>query len=72
MQQDHIRDIHHAPKIFKETCQIDWSKSTSEIYNLVRGLSPYPAAWTALQGKTLKIYKCEKHILPHSKAIAEV
>ncbi len=37
-----------APKIFKETCHIDWNKSAEEIHNLVRGLSPYPAAWTEL------------------------
>lgn len=37
-----------APKIFKETCRIDWGKSAQEIHNLVRGLSPYPAAWTEL------------------------
>lgn len=38
-----------APKIFKEDCRIDWNKSAEAIHNLVRGLSPYPAAWTELQ-----------------------
>ncbi|WP_226388919.1 methionyl-tRNA formyltransferase [Penaeicola halotolerans] len=47
---------HHAPKIFKETCEIDWQKPALEIHNLVRGLSPYPAAWTTFQEKTCKIY----------------
>ncbi|MCH5228949.1 MAG: methionyl-tRNA formyltransferase [Muribaculaceae bacterium] len=37
-----------APKIFKETCHIDWSKSAEDIHNLIRGLSPYPAAWTTM------------------------
>lgn len=37
-----------APKIFKDTCRIDWRKSCADIHNLVRGLSPYPAAWTEL------------------------
>ncbi|MDE6309689.1 MAG: methionyl-tRNA formyltransferase, partial [Muribaculaceae bacterium] len=37
-----------APKIFKDTCRIDWEKSALEIHNLVRGLAPYPAAWTEL------------------------
>lgn len=41
-------DIKHAPKIFKEDCKIDWSKDTESIRNLIRGLSPYPAAWTTL------------------------
>jgi methionyl-tRNA formyltransferase len=46
-----------APKIHKETCKIDWTKSAEEIRNFIRGLSPYPAAWTTLNGKTLKIFK---------------
>lgn len=37
-----------APKIFKETCQINWTASAEQVYNLVRGLSPYPAAWSML------------------------
>jgi methionyl-tRNA formyltransferase len=55
-------ELKHAPKIFKEHCKIDWSKSAHEIHNLVRGLSPYPAAWTELKNDAgapviLKIYK---------------
>lgn len=41
-------DIKHAPKIFKEDCKIDWGKDTETIRNLVRGLSPYPSAWSNL------------------------
>lgn len=37
-----------APKIFKETCRIDWARTSREVHNHVRGLSPYPAAWTLL------------------------
>ncbi len=55
--QDHITDIKHAPKIFKETCKIDWSKDVDYIHNFIRGLSPYPAAYTLLEGKVFKIYK---------------
>lgn len=50
-------ELHHAPKIFKETCEIDWNKSALEIYNFVRGLSPYPAAWINFDGKFTKIFK---------------
>lgn len=57
--QDESMFKHHAPKIFKETCEIDWNKSSLEIHNLVRGLSPYPAAWTTLEGKNCKIYKTQ-------------
>jgi methionyl-tRNA formyltransferase len=45
-----------APKIFKETCQIDWNKPAGQVRNFIRGLSPYPAAWTYLAGKTCKIF----------------
>ena len=46
--QPFIEDLRPAPKIFKETCEIDFSKTASEIHNFVRGLSPYPAAWANL------------------------
>jgi methionyl-tRNA formyltransferase len=59
-----------APKISNETCAIDWNKTTGEIYNLIRGLSPYPAAWTTLKtnnGESFqcKIYESEKIIQAH-------
>lgn len=53
-------EIKHAPKIFKETCEIDWTKSVKAVYDFIRGLSPYPAAWTTLNGKTCKIYRTTK------------
>lgn len=46
-----------APKIFKETCEIQWNQPAQHIVNFVRGLSPYPAAWTVLQDKKFKIYE---------------
>jgi len=59
MQQDNIPadSLKHAPKIFKEHTHIDWSKPVREIHNLVRGLSPIPAAYTGLGDKTAKIFK---------------
>jgi methionyl-tRNA formyltransferase len=48
-----------APKITKEICQIDWNKSAIEIHNLVRGLSPHPAAFFNYNEKVIKIYKTE-------------
>lgn len=50
----------HAPKIFKEDCRIDWHQTSNRIYNQVRGLSPYPAAFTTLQGMVLRIFRCQK------------
>jgi methionyl-tRNA formyltransferase len=52
--------VKHAPKIFTETCKIDWCKSVSEVHNLIRGLSPFPGAFTYLNEKLLKIYRSEK------------
>lgn len=48
--------LRHAPKIFKEDMKIDWSKDAVSILNHIRGLSPYPAAFTVLEGKNIKIY----------------
>lgn len=58
-----------APKIFKEHCQIDWTQSQEQVYNLIRGLSPYPAAFTDLDGKTLKLYQVEKLPLDDSATL---
>ena len=66
--QDSVLDglaIKPAPKIFKETCEIDWTKPAKQVYDFVRGLSPVPGAWTTLvapDGKetVLKIYKSRK------------
>ncbi len=55
--QDHITNIKHAPKISRETCRIDFTKEALQVRNLIRGLSPYPAAFTLLGGKVLKIFK---------------
>lgn len=55
-------DTKHAPKIFKETCLIDWSKPVNDVYNHIRGLSPYPAAYTHLDGKTLKVYSATREL----------
>lgn len=52
-------DLKHAPKIFKEHCSIDWNQPAQTIYNLIRGLSPYPTAFTKLNDKTLKVFKAE-------------
>jgi methionyl-tRNA formyltransferase len=52
----------HAPKLFQETCVIDFTKTTQEVHNFIRGLSPFPTAWTTLDGLKFKIYKAEKEI----------
>jgi methionyl-tRNA formyltransferase len=59
VKQDFSKELKPAPKIFKETCKIEWQKEAKTIYDFVRGLSPYPAAWTTLDGKVLKIFETE-------------
>ncbi len=46
----------HAPKIFKETCEINWSQPSIDVRNFVRGLNPYPTAWCVVHGKTYKVF----------------
>jgi methionyl-tRNA formyltransferase len=50
-------EIRHAPKIFKETCEIHWNRPAEEIRNFVRGLNPHPGAWCLLAGKPYKIFR---------------
>jgi methionyl-tRNA formyltransferase len=58
----------HAPKLFTDTCRIDWGQPAASIHNLIRGLSPFPAAFAQLHGKTLKLFKAavqqEKPAIP--------
>jgi len=51
-----ITEFKHAPKIFKDDCKINFNQPVDAVYNMVRGLSPYPAAFTNLNDKTLKVY----------------
>jgi methionyl-tRNA formyltransferase len=54
-EQDHSQAT-KAPKIYHEMCKIDFNQTTVEVYNFIRGLNPFPAAWTTLQGKAVKLY----------------
>jgi len=51
------KEIKHAPKIFKETCEINWNRPSQRVRDFVRGLSPYPAAWTTIQNRIFKIFE---------------
>lgn len=59
LKQDENQPLKHAPKLFKENTEIDWGKSAEEIFNLVRGLNPFPTAWTIFNGKQYKIHSSE-------------
>jgi len=70
-------ELHIAPKIFKETCRIDWGQPLKKIYDFIRGLSPYPAAWTELVGDdgkaiTLKIYETKKAFASHDLPVGTI
>ena len=53
-------ELKHAPKIFTETCQINWNEGVDQIHNKIRGLSPFPGALSILDGKILKLFKSSK------------
>lgn len=77
-QEELVSDepLRPAPKIFKETCRIDWSLGVKRIYDFIRGLSPYPAAWTELlvNGKksVLKVYATTKEFTTPSESVGTV
>lgn len=65
-----VGELRPAPKIFKETCRIDWNQPVKRIYDFIRGLSPYPAAWTELvqpdgEAVVVKVFETEKIENPH-------
>ncbi|MCA4899988.1 MAG: methionyl-tRNA formyltransferase [Bacteroidota bacterium] len=68
--QSETIEIKHAPKIFKETCEINWNQSAKRIVDFVRGLSPYPAAWTTINGKQYKIFRCSAMLAAGSSQLA--
>ena len=60
--QEHLAEgieLKHAPKIFKEDCNINWNQPAETVYNFIRGLSPYPTAYTTLNDKILKVFGAE-------------
>ena len=65
--QPELPDLRPAPKIFKETCEIDFSKTALEIKNFVRGLSPYPGAWMTWNGNVVKVFKAAVSVVAEQK-----
>jgi methionyl-tRNA formyltransferase len=66
VDQPNSIEIKHAPKIFKETCEINWDQPSKKIIDFVRGLSPYPTAWTVINGRTFKVYSVSPISLSNS------
>jgi methionyl-tRNA formyltransferase len=69
--QDHLEDsiIKHAPKLFKENLQIDFNKPAAELVNFIRGLAPFPTAYTFLEQKQLKVFLA--HVVSEAPQVAE-
>ena len=70
-------ELRPAPKIFRDTCHIDWQGGVDSVYNFVRGMSPYPAAWCELvnandEAVALKVYSVSKEHVQHDKAAGTV
>ena len=75
--QKENKSLKEAPKLFKDNCRIDWSKGALAIHNHVRGLSPYPVAWTifthpTMEDVTVKIHKGAFTIGRHTKQIGTI
>lgn len=74
--QSNSEDIKTAYKIHRDTCKIDWTDTIDNIYNKIRGLSPYPASWTTLYNgedtATIKIYEVEKVLASHEHAVGSI
>jgi methionyl-tRNA formyltransferase len=64
--------LKHAPKIFTETCTINWNNTAESIFNLIRGLSPFPGALTKLDDKIFKIFAAQKEICSHQSPVGSV
>ena len=66
------RALHHAPKIDSETCRIKWEAPAAAINNLIRGLAPYPGAFTVLGEKKVKIFRAKAEIEVHTHPAGSV
>ncbi|MEO9209846.1 MAG: methionyl-tRNA formyltransferase, partial [Ginsengibacter sp.] len=60
------QELHHAPKLTTSNTEINWNQSSKEVHNLIRGLSPYPAAFTFLKGKKMKVFESEVELSSHA------
>ncbi|HTD40473.1 MAG TPA: formyltransferase family protein, partial [Mucilaginibacter sp.] len=72
--QEHLTEgieLKHAPKIFKEDCNINWNQPAEKAYNFIRGLSPYPTAYTTLNDKMLKVFGAEYELAETGEAPGE-
>src|SRR5690606_12226786 len=69
-EQDESK-LKHAPKIFKEDCRLNWEDDMDKIYNRIRGLSPYPTAFTSFRGLNMKIFRATREYISHNHPAGE-
>lgn len=72
MPQGTNQTLNLAPKIFKETCRLDFDKECKQLHNMVRGLSPYPTAWFEYRGMSIKVFETSYEVAEHNFSIGEV
>lgn len=70
--QTSARSSKIAPKIFKKDCEIDWKTPPGQLFDFIRGLSPYPAAWTHFNGKIFRIFRVAKEQSRHDQSPGQV
>lgn len=68
--QSELGHLHHAPKIFKADLEINWQQTAQQVLNFIRGMAPYPTAYTPLRGKQLKVFKAHIEAAPEVAAPA--
>jgi len=64
--------VSKAPKIFHDTCEINFNQSTQVVHNFIRGLSPFPAAWTTIDGTEMKVFLSKKEIANHQHTVGQL
>lgn len=72
LQAQDNSEVCHAPKIFHQDCLIDFNQSTKKVHDFVRGMSPFPTAWTIVDGQKLKVFKTTKEIEAHDLETGQI
>ncbi len=72
LQAQNNSQVSKAPKLNHETCEINFDQKTDTIYNFIRGLCPFPGAWTTLEDKELKIFRSEKELVQHEHVAGKI
>ena len=72
LQAQDNSEVCHAPKIFHKDCLIDFNQTTKKVHDFVRGMSPFPTAWTIVDGQKLKVFQTAKEVEAHTHAVGTI